>query len=188
MSAKGWVFTRERGDRHRPHDYWANVGGIMRRVIRPFAVATCAVALAACATVARTPYTPQDQSAAVIPGIPDARVWADDPRIATEQPVVSGVRAEAADRPGAFRRRRRRRVRRRPTGGMVRARHAAAIHDRDGSQRRRADCPVRIPGAGLRRDAEERLRQRRDGKLAAIGRIGGTVRPGTLQARSRSGT
>jgi predicted acylesterase/phospholipase RssA len=63
----------------------------MRRVIRPFAVATCAVALAACATVARTPYTPQDQSAAVIPGIPDARVWADDPRIATEQPVVSGV-------------------------------------------------------------------------------------------------
>ena len=63
----------------------------MKRVIRPFAVATCAVALAACATVARTPYTPQDQSAAVIPGIPDARVWADDPRIATEQPVVSGV-------------------------------------------------------------------------------------------------
>jgi len=63
----------------------------MRRVIRPFAVAACAVALAACATVARTPYTPQDQSAAVIPGIPDARVWADDPRIATEQPVVSGV-------------------------------------------------------------------------------------------------
>ena len=63
----------------------------MRRVIRPFAVAACTVALAACATVARTPYTPQDQSAAVIPGIPDARVWADDPRIATEQPVVSGV-------------------------------------------------------------------------------------------------
>jgi predicted acylesterase/phospholipase RssA len=63
----------------------------MKRVIRPFAAAACAVALAACATVARTPYTPQDQSAAVIPGIPDARVWADDPRIATEQPVVSGV-------------------------------------------------------------------------------------------------
>ena len=63
----------------------------MKRVIRPFAVAACTVALAACATVARTPYTPQDQSMAVIPGIPDARVWADDPRIATEQPVVSGV-------------------------------------------------------------------------------------------------
>src|SRR4051795_3272072 len=63
----------------------------MRRVIRPFAVAACAVGLAACATVARTPYTPQDQSAAVIPGIPGARVWADDPGLATERPIGSGV-------------------------------------------------------------------------------------------------
>ena len=42
--------------------------------------------------MARIPYTPQEQSAAVIPGIPDARVWADDPAIAhRSEPVVSGV-------------------------------------------------------------------------------------------------
>jgi hypothetical protein len=63
----------------------------MRRVIRPFVVAACAIALAGCATVARIPYNPQEQSAAVIPGIPGARVWADDPGLATERPIVSGV-------------------------------------------------------------------------------------------------
>ena len=70
---------------------WADVAGKMRRVIRPFAVAVCAVVLVGCATVARVPYTPQEQSAAVIPGIPDARVWADDPRIAAERPIGSAV-------------------------------------------------------------------------------------------------
>jgi len=69
----------------------ADVTGKMRRVIRPFAVAICAVVLVGCATVARIPYTPQEQSAAIIPGIPDARVWADDPGIATERPIGSAV-------------------------------------------------------------------------------------------------
>ena len=81
----------------------------MRRVIRSFAVAVCAVALAGCATVARTPYTPQDQSAAVIPGIPDARVWADDPHrdraagrsgVALKQPTALALSGGGAD--GAF--------------------------------------------------------------------------------------
>ncbi|MGZ3327983.1 MAG: patatin-like phospholipase family protein [Xanthobacteraceae bacterium] len=64
----------------------------MRRVLRPFAVAACAAVLIGCATVTRIPYTPQEQAAAVIPGIPDARVWADDPAIATgRSPVVSSV-------------------------------------------------------------------------------------------------
>ena len=68
----------------------ANVAGIMRRVLRPFAVAACAAVLVGCATVTRIPYTAQEQAAAVIPGIPDARVWADDPAIGTgRSPVVS---------------------------------------------------------------------------------------------------
>jgi predicted acylesterase/phospholipase RssA len=63
----------------------------MRRVIRAFAVAACAVALGGCATASRISYTPQEQSTAVIPGIPGARVWADDPGLATERPIGSGV-------------------------------------------------------------------------------------------------
>ena len=64
----------------------------MRRVLRPFAVAACAAVLVGCATVTRIPYTAQEQAAAVIPGIPDARVWADDPAIGTgRSPVVSSV-------------------------------------------------------------------------------------------------
>jgi predicted acylesterase/phospholipase RssA len=67
------------------------VAGNMRRVIRAFAVAACAVALGGCATASRISYTPQEQSTAVIPGIPGARVWADDPGLATERPIGSGV-------------------------------------------------------------------------------------------------
>jgi hypothetical protein len=33
--------------------------------------------------VTRIPYTQQEQAAAIIPGIPGARVWADDPAVAT---------------------------------------------------------------------------------------------------------
>src|SRR6185437_2631621 len=120
-----------------------------------FNVAACALALASCATVTRIPYTQQEQAAAVIPGIPGARIWADDPAIAT--------------------------VQRAPPRWMVRAGNAAAIHISDRSQRRRADCAVRIPRSGLRRNPQERVCHRRDGQLAAIGGIGGTVRHGSLQ-------
>src|SRR6266702_3873280 len=69
-----------------------DLAGIGRRARRPFAVAACALALAGCATAPRVPYTQQEQAEAVIPGIPGARLWADDPMIATgRRSVVSQV-------------------------------------------------------------------------------------------------
>jgi hypothetical protein len=84
---------------------------LTRRAARSFNVAACALALASCATVTRIPYTQQEQTAAVIPGIPGARIWADDPAIATvrrsvvsrvpaKQPVVLALSGGGAD--GAF--------------------------------------------------------------------------------------
>src|SRR5258708_7774509 len=88
-----------------------NLFELTRRAARSFNVAACALALASCATVTRIPYTQQEQAAAVIPGIPGARIWADDPTIATvrrsvvsrvpaEQPVVLALSGGGAD--GAF--------------------------------------------------------------------------------------
>jgi hypothetical protein len=63
----------------------------MRRVGRLPAVAVCLLvgllccllAVTACTTAPpRVPYTQQEQAEAVIPGIPGARLWADDPAIA----------------------------------------------------------------------------------------------------------
>ena len=153
-----------------------------RRATGLFMVAACALALASCATVTRIPYTQQEQSAAVIPGIPGARIWADDPAIATvrrsvvsrvpaKQPVVLALSGGGAD--GAF-----------GAGllaGWSARGNAAAIHISDRSQRRRADCAVRIPRSGLRRNPQECVCHRRDGQLAAIGGIGGTVRHGSFQ-------
>ncbi len=63
--------------------------------------------IGACATVERVRYTQQEQSAAAIPGIPDARVWADDPAITshyaginTRQPIMLALSGGGAD--GAF--------------------------------------------------------------------------------------
>ena len=68
---------------------------LTRRAARSFNVAACALALASCATVTRIPYTQHEQAAAVIPGIPGARIWADDPAIATvRRSVVSRVPAK----------------------------------------------------------------------------------------------
>jgi hypothetical protein len=65
---------------------------LTRRARRAFTVAACALAIAGCATVTRIPYTQQEQAEAVIPGIPGARLWADDPGIATgRRSVVSRV-------------------------------------------------------------------------------------------------
>ena len=76
-----------------------------RRAAASFSVAACALAVASCTAVTRIPYTQQEQAAAVIPGIPDARIWADDPAIATvrgpaKQPVVLALSGGGAD--GAF--------------------------------------------------------------------------------------
>jgi hypothetical protein len=63
---------------------------LTRRTTRPLVAAACALAIAGCATVTRIPYTQQEQAEAVIPGIPGARLWADDPAIATgRRSVVS---------------------------------------------------------------------------------------------------
>ena len=88
-----------------------NLFELTRRAARSFNVAACALALASCATMTRIPYTQQEQTAAVIPGIPGARIWADDPAIATvrrsvvsrvpaKQPVVLALSGGGAD--GAF--------------------------------------------------------------------------------------
>jgi predicted acylesterase/phospholipase RssA len=52
------------------------------------ALALAAALLGACATVERIPYTQQEQELAVIPGIPEARVWADDPALARRNPLL----------------------------------------------------------------------------------------------------
>ena len=67
---------------------------------------------------------------------------------------------------------------------MVPARDAAAVHRRHRRQRRRADCAIRLPGPGLRRDAEERLCQRRNVEPAAVGRVGRRVRHRPVQDRA----
>jgi predicted patatin/cPLA2 family phospholipase len=48
-----------------------------------------ALLLAACAGVQRIPYTQEEQELAVIPGIPNARVWADDPKLAGWNPLAN---------------------------------------------------------------------------------------------------
>ena len=79
--------------------------------VRGFAVAAlCILLTAGCATVERIAYTQQEQTHAVVPGFPDARVWADDPIIAqrgiaasagvTKQPTILALSGGGAD--GAF--------------------------------------------------------------------------------------
>jgi predicted acylesterase/phospholipase RssA len=72
---------------------WANLTG--GSGARAFTAAACALAIAGCASAPRIPYTQEEQAAAVIPGIPDARLWADDPGIvAGRRSVVSRVKAQ----------------------------------------------------------------------------------------------
>ena len=79
--------------------------------VRGIAVAAlCLVFAAGCATVDRVAYTQQEQRLAVVPGFPDARLWADDPAIAqkstaiaasvTRQPTILALSGGGAD--GAF--------------------------------------------------------------------------------------
>ncbi len=63
---------------------------------RPLTAAVCtlAAAVAGCsATPSRTPYSQADQAIANVPGIPGARLWADDPAVSTApRSVVSRIR------------------------------------------------------------------------------------------------
>jgi hypothetical protein len=106
-----WI-SSQKYEVDRPHmKIWANFTGLTRRATRPFMVAACALIIAGCATVTRIPYTQQEQAEAVIPGIPDARLWADNLAIATgrrsvvsrvpvKQPTVLALSGGGAD--GAF--------------------------------------------------------------------------------------
>jgi hypothetical protein len=51
---------------------------MLRSIIKPVAIAFALLALAGCASLPRVPFTKEQQAAATIPGIPDARVWSDD--------------------------------------------------------------------------------------------------------------
>jgi len=51
---------------------------MLRSIIKPAAIAFALLALAGCASLPRVPFTKEQQAAATIPGIPDARVWSDD--------------------------------------------------------------------------------------------------------------
>jgi predicted acylesterase/phospholipase RssA len=74
-------------------------------------VGAWAMALAGCTAAPRIPYTQQEQSVATVPGIPGARIWADDPSIALGRrsvvtrvpvlrPIVLALSGGGAD--GAF--------------------------------------------------------------------------------------
>jgi len=74
-------------------------------------VAAWAMALAGCTAAPRIPYTQQELSVAAVPGIPGARIWADDPSIASGRrsvvtrvpvlrPIVLALSGGGAD--GAF--------------------------------------------------------------------------------------
>ena len=74
-------------------------------------VAAWAMALAGCTAAPRIPYTQQELSVAAVPGIPGARIWADDPAIASGRrsvvtrvpvlrPIVLALSGGGAD--GAF--------------------------------------------------------------------------------------
>ena len=65
----------------------ACVPGIGRGFARTLALALM-LAIGACASIERIPYTQQEQELAIVPGFPDARVWADDPALARRNPVI----------------------------------------------------------------------------------------------------
>jgi predicted acylesterase/phospholipase RssA len=84
--------------------------GLRSPAARSF-LAACALLLAGCVSAPRVPYTQEEQVVAAIPGIPGARLWADDPasatgrrsvvsRAAREQPTVLALSGGGAD--GAF--------------------------------------------------------------------------------------
>src|SRR5882757_5731296 len=71
------------------------LAALARRARRPFVIAcaiACVLTIAGCANAPpRVPYTQQEQAVAVVLGIPGARLWADDPAIATGRRSVVSV-------------------------------------------------------------------------------------------------
>ncbi len=80
------------------------------RAIAPLYAMACVLALANCASEPRIPYTQREQIKATVPGIPGARIWADDPtigrvpappsRVRVSQPVLLALSGGGSD--GAF--------------------------------------------------------------------------------------
>lgn len=66
----------------------ARDGARLLRVRQAFVLAICALLVTACAGIERIPYTQQEQEIAVVPGIPEARMWADDPALARSNPLL----------------------------------------------------------------------------------------------------
>src|SRR5437868_4061199 len=72
------------------------------RGVFAFSIAvTTFLLLAGCGSQSRVPYTQNEQKLAHIPGIPDARFWADDPRSAFATPGREPIPVRN-DRGGAF--------------------------------------------------------------------------------------
>ena len=85
----------------------------------------------------RTPFTAADDAAAVIPGMPDARFWANsETDFDKALPTQPGTVAHSLDR------RRRRRIRRRLAQRLERRRQPAGLLRRHRGQHRRADGAV----------------------------------------------
>ena len=83
------------------------------RAIASLCAAACVLALGSCASEPRIPYTQREQLKAAVPGIPGARIWADDPsigrssapppppsRLRVSEPVILALSGGGAD--GAF--------------------------------------------------------------------------------------
>src|SRR5258708_27561314 len=73
----------------------------MKRHARHLLLALALVTLADCASIARAPFTKEEQSVATVPGIPNARVWSDDRADTLLARARSEVLAGPAGRAGA---------------------------------------------------------------------------------------
>src|ERR1044072_5941247 len=72
-----------------------------RAPLRHFLLLLPVLALAGCASIARVPFTKEQQSVATVPGIPNARVWSDDRADTLLARARSEVLAGPAGRSGA---------------------------------------------------------------------------------------
>jgi hypothetical protein len=82
-------WNRPHGDGHGAPDIKTELGGERAQVRGPrvkalvsaskiLAAGLAALALAGCASIERVPFTQEQQAAAVVPGIPNARIWSDE--------------------------------------------------------------------------------------------------------------
>jgi len=68
----------------RPGTFLPVLSARVRQACRPVAVVTLGMALAACGTVPRVPFTADQQAEANVPGFRDVRFWADSQTVARE--------------------------------------------------------------------------------------------------------